>query len=61
MLLNTDLHVAQGTHTRMTRHEFVKNTMSTIHDQKKIELKTSPKSENYMIVWETRIESYLKV
>ncbi|KAI7877230.1 hypothetical protein K492DRAFT_219281 [Lichtheimia hyalospora FSU 10163] len=32
LLLNTDLHVAQGNHTRMNRVAFVRNTMSTIQD-----------------------------
>ncbi|ORZ15044.1 hypothetical protein BCR42DRAFT_416293 [Absidia repens] len=33
LLLNTDLHVAQGNHHRMTKQEFVKNTMLAIHSQ----------------------------
>ena len=34
LLLNTDLHVAQGNHARMTRSEFIRNTMSTIREQR---------------------------
>lgn len=37
LLLNTDLHVAQGNHARMTRSEFIRNTMSTIRDQREHE------------------------
>jgi hypothetical protein len=33
MLLNTDLHVAQGDYKKMTRSEFVKNTMDSIYAQ----------------------------
>ncbi|CAG8478549.1 10067_t:CDS:10 [Ambispora gerdemannii] len=32
LLLNTDLHIAQGI-TRMSRSQFVKNTMHTVHSQ----------------------------
>lgn len=60
LLLNTDLHVAQGSYTRMTRHAFVKNTMSTIRDQLKAS-ESKPRSPNYMMAWEAHIEAYLKV
>ncbi|KAI8646634.1 hypothetical protein BD408DRAFT_428631 [Parasitella parasitica] len=33
LLLNTDLHVAQGDYKKMSRSEFVKNTMEAIHAQ----------------------------
>ncbi|KAI8389288.1 hypothetical protein BD560DRAFT_430263 [Blakeslea trispora] len=33
MLLNTDLHVAQGDYKRMTRSAFVRNTMDAIYNQ----------------------------
>lgn len=35
--------------------------MSTVRDQKQIELKKNPKSPNYLIAWETHVEAYLKV
>ncbi|KAI9268770.1 hypothetical protein BY458DRAFT_511027 [Sporodiniella umbellata] len=54
LLLNTDLHVAQGSYTRMTRQVFVKNTMSTIHDQ------PANKNVKFSLLWEAHIESYLK-
>lgn len=52
MLLNTDLHVAQGNYVRMTKQAFVKNTMSTIFDQSSV---------NTTKAWELNMESYLKV
>ncbi|KAI7875987.1 hypothetical protein K492DRAFT_198820 [Lichtheimia hyalospora FSU 10163] len=51
VLLNTDLHVAQGNYTRMTRHEFVRNTMVAILDHQHAPL--SP-------IRESQIQSYLK-
>ncbi|RUS21948.1 hypothetical protein BC937DRAFT_90927 [Endogone sp. FLAS-F59071] len=33
LLLNTDLHVAQGSYTKMSRSAFVKNTMGVLRDQ----------------------------
>ncbi|RCH77639.1 hypothetical protein CU098_000454, partial [Rhizopus stolonifer] len=33
LLLNTDLHVAQGNYKKMSRTEFVNNTMNAIHAQ----------------------------
>ncbi|KAI9483259.1 MAG: hypothetical protein EXX96DRAFT_499255 [Benjaminiella poitrasii] len=56
LLLNTDLHVAQGNYTRMTRQEFVKNTMSTLRDQQR-QMNSKPYDS---ILWEAHIESYLK-
>ncbi len=52
LLLNTDLHVAQGKHVRMTRSEFVRNTMSTVLEQRE-------HSKNSQ--WEAEVEQYLKV
>ncbi|CAO3582679.1 unnamed protein product [Absidia cylindrospora] len=51
LLLNTDLHVAQGNYARMTKQAFVKNTMSTIHDQSSVKITKA---------WEMNMESYLK-
>lgn len=55
LLLNTDLHVAQGNYTRMTRQAFIKNTMTTIKDQ------PANKNQSFTPTWEAHIESYLKV
>ncbi|RUS19054.1 Pleckstrin homology domain-containing protein [Jimgerdemannia flammicorona] len=33
LLLNTDLHVAQGNYTKMSRLAFIKNTMNVLRDQ----------------------------
>ncbi|OBZ90732.1 PH and SEC7 domain-containing protein C11E3.11c [Choanephora cucurbitarum] len=60
LLLNTDLHVAQGNHTKMTRQAFVKNTMSTIREQFQSVLKETPKSSSFILAWEAHIETYLK-
>ncbi|KAI8641291.1 hypothetical protein BD408DRAFT_418492 [Parasitella parasitica] len=60
LLLNTDLHVAQGNYTRMTRQAFVKNTMSTIKDQQKTDPIWAAKKPNFMLAWEAHIEAYLK-
>ncbi|KAI9269402.1 hypothetical protein BY458DRAFT_490196 [Sporodiniella umbellata] len=49
LLLNTDLHVAQGQHQRMTRSEFVRNTMATVLEQ-------GEGQEG----WRQRVESELK-
>ncbi|KAI8331249.1 hypothetical protein BC941DRAFT_505963 [Chlamydoabsidia padenii] len=51
LLLNTDLHVAQGNYARMTKQAFVKNTMSTIVDQSSVMTSKT---------WEINMESYLK-
>lgn len=61
LLLNTDLHVAQGNYTRMTRQAFVRNTMSTIRDQMQVDPDRIPRSANFTLAWEARIEAYLKV
>ncbi|KAI8062569.1 hypothetical protein BC940DRAFT_308569 [Gongronella butleri] len=55
LLLNTDLHVAQGCHHRMTRTEFVDNTMHTIRAQMK-----KHKDVDYPDKFEIVMESYLK-
>jgi Sec7 domain len=59
LLLNTDLHVAQGSHTRMTRSAFVKNTMMTVRDTR------TPVEQNIRAiqlskVWEDQMESLLR-
>ncbi|KAI8357344.1 hypothetical protein EDC96DRAFT_514997 [Choanephora cucurbitarum] len=54
LLLNTDLHVAQGNHARMTRSEFIRNTMSTIREQR--DEHNSPEYRN----WEAEVEFSLK-
>ncbi|OBZ88605.1 PH and SEC7 domain-containing protein C11E3.11c [Choanephora cucurbitarum] len=54
LLLNTDLHVAQGNHARMTRSEFIRNTMSTIREQR--DEHNSPEYRN----WEAEVEFNLK-
>ncbi|CAO3599194.1 unnamed protein product [Absidia cylindrospora] len=51
LLLNTDLHVAQGNYVRMTKQAFVKNTMSTIYDQSSVKITKA---------WEMNMEAYLK-
>ncbi|KAI8332599.1 hypothetical protein BC941DRAFT_402253 [Chlamydoabsidia padenii] len=51
LLLNTDLHVAQGNYARMTKQAFVKNTMSTIYDQSSVKITKT---------WAINMESYLK-
>lgn len=51
LLLNTDLHVAQGNYNRMTRQEFIRNTMAAVHDQ------TGPTVNRG---WEADVETYLK-
>lgn len=45
LLLNTDLHVAQGDYKKMSRSEFVKNTMEAIYAQ----LNTPALGEEYML------------
>ncbi|KAI9254890.1 hypothetical protein BY458DRAFT_520605 [Sporodiniella umbellata] len=52
LLLNTDLHVAQGKHARMTRSEFIKNTMATLSEQEE--------SAGQRSSWEAEVENYLK-
>ncbi|KAI9322735.1 hypothetical protein BX666DRAFT_1897992 [Dichotomocladium elegans] len=54
LLLNTDLHVVQGNHVRMTRSAFVRNTISTIKQQ-------SPETpHSFSKAWENDMEIYLK-
>ncbi|KAI9478607.1 MAG: hypothetical protein EXX96DRAFT_482960 [Benjaminiella poitrasii] len=64
LLLNTDLHVAQGNHPRMTRSEFIRNTMSTIREQKEHEgLLKSENNRPFSMDsrnWEAEIEFRLK-
>lgn len=62
LLLNTDLHVAQGNHTRMNRVAFVRNTMSTIQEQlHNMPIERKHGSALYSKTWETDLEIYLKV
>lgn len=61
LLLNTDLHVAQGNHARMTRSEFIRNTMSTIRDQREHEeLMGHKRSAAATRNWETEVETNIK-
>lgn len=59
LLLNTDLHVAQGNHARMTRQAFVRNTMSTIIDQQ--QTAKGGNSRQFTKAWEMEMEAHLKV
>lgn len=55
--------MAQGKHVRMTRSEFIRNTMSTVLDQKEHEESLGnrrPQSDDHR-TWEMEVESYLKV
>lgn len=63
LLLNTDLHVAQGSHARMTRSEFIRNTMSTVRDQRDHEGHTGYKNKAAINNrnWESELEQNLKV
>ncbi|KAI8984095.1 hypothetical protein BDF20DRAFT_365079 [Mycotypha africana] len=72
LLLNTDLHVAQGNHVRMTRSEFLKNTMSTVREQREQqqeevdqEFRTIAERNNRHTMmetrqWEAELEASLK-
>ncbi|KAG2237528.1 hypothetical protein INT48_005564 [Thamnidium elegans] len=61
LLLNTDLHVAQGNHARMTRSEFIRNTMSTIRDQREHEeLMGHKRSAIHTRNWEAEVENTMK-
>ncbi|KAF1799806.1 hypothetical protein FB192DRAFT_1286040 [Mucor lusitanicus] len=62
LLLNTDLHVAQGNHARMTRSEFIRNTMSTVRDQRDHEelMGHKKRSAHSNRNWESELEYYLK-
>ncbi|CAO3609093.1 unnamed protein product [Cunninghamella blakesleeana] len=55
LLLNTDLHVVQGNHQRMTKSEFIKNTMVAINTQRIQHLEI-----NYPENFEMEMENYLK-
>ncbi|KAI7870410.1 hypothetical protein BDF14DRAFT_1979932 [Spinellus fusiger] len=58
LLLNTDLHVAQGNYARMTRQAFIKNTMSTIHEQLMADNKQI--QSKFSKTWEADMELGLK-
>lgn len=61
LLLNTDLHVAQGNYSRMTRQEFIRNTMAAVHDQRSVSLEIEKGSTVFSRAWEVEVETYLKV
>lgn len=61
MLLNTDLHVAQGNYTRMTRQEFIRNTMAAVHDQRSVSDEIESGSSKFSKEWEADVEAYLRV
>ncbi|KAI9490011.1 hypothetical protein BDB00DRAFT_839765 [Zychaea mexicana] len=60
LLLNTDLHVAQGNYSRMTRQEFIRNTMAAVHDQRSVSMEIERGSIEFSKEWEMEVESYLK-
>lgn len=66
LLLNTDLHVAQGEHKKMSRSAFIRNTMCAIRAQVNMFNDTATRS-NPMAqfvgtkMWYSDIESILKV
>ncbi|KAI8394319.1 uncharacterized protein BYT42DRAFT_554203 [Radiomyces spectabilis] len=60
LLLNTDLHVAQGNHNRMTRQEFIRNTMMAIHDQQQSPKDGSEPLWQFSKAWEMEMEAHLK-
>ncbi|KAI7877491.1 hypothetical protein K492DRAFT_171645 [Lichtheimia hyalospora FSU 10163] len=60
LLLNTDLHVAQGNHARMTRQAFVRNTMSTIEDQLRMLPPEKRRGHLFTKTWEADMEICLK-
>jgi hypothetical protein len=59
LLLNTDLHVAQGSHTRMTRSAFVKNTMMTVRDTRPA-VEPNSRAINLSKIWEDQMEGLLR-
>ncbi|KAI8142534.1 hypothetical protein BJV82DRAFT_615215 [Fennellomyces sp. T-0311] len=60
LLLNTDLHVAQGNYNRMTRQEFIRNTMAAVHDQQSVSNEIEKGSPEFSKEWEVEVEAYLK-
>jgi hypothetical protein len=62
LLLNTDLHVVQGSHSRMTRSAFVRNTMSAAYAQGPgNDRNQGPNATKFPKWWESEMEIYLKV
>jgi Sec7-like guanine-nucleotide exchange factor len=59
LLLNTDLHVAQGSHTRMTRSAFVRNTMMTVRDTRPL-VKQEGRAIQKTKIWEDHMETMLR-
>ncbi|KAI8338090.1 hypothetical protein BC941DRAFT_424572 [Chlamydoabsidia padenii] len=55
LLLNTDLHVAQGNHHRMSKQDFIKNTMLAIHSQLRLHSEITYSSQ-----FDPDMERYLK-
>ncbi|KAI8096876.1 uncharacterized protein BX664DRAFT_356186 [Halteromyces radiatus] len=55
LLLNTDLHVAKGNHHRMTKQEFINNTMMAVHAQ----IRQHPEID-FSSHFNTDMEHYLK-
>lgn len=62
LLLNTDLHVVQGSHTRMTRSAFVRNTMSAAYAQGPgNDRNQDGQAGKFPKWWEAEMEIYLRV
>ncbi|CAO3687735.1 unnamed protein product [Umbelopsis ramanniana] len=61
LLLNTDLHVVQGSHTRMTRSAFVRNTMSAAYAQGPgNDRNQDGQAGKFPKWWEAEMEIYLR-
>ncbi|KAI9284366.1 hypothetical protein BC943DRAFT_326198 [Umbelopsis sp. AD052] len=61
LLLNTDLHVVQGSHTRMTRSAFVRNTMSAAYAQGPgNDRNQDSQASKFPKWWEAEMEIYLR-
>jgi hypothetical protein len=62
LLLNTDLHVVQGSHSRMTRSAFVRNTMSAAYAQGPgNDRNQGQQAKKFPKWWEAEMEIYLRV
>ena len=62
LLLNTDLHVVQGSHSRMSRSAFVRNTMSAAYTQGPgNDRNQGPDAIRFPKWWEAEMETYLRV
>ncbi|KAJ2962849.1 hypothetical protein NQZ79_g2077 [Umbelopsis isabellina] len=61
LLLNTDLHVVQGGHSRMTRSAFVRNTMSAAYAQGPgNDRNQGQQAKQFPKWWEAEMEIYLR-